>query len=130
MPYQPAFYARHPTSNIRLSIGQLQFAEVEINTGNHYNPSTGVFTAPVSGAYFFSVSPQHWGGSSAGGYIDLYRNGGLVRGMRCEYANTASYESQSKTGVIYLNANDNVYFYCSQDVTWSDHTSISGYLIG
>jgi len=36
--------------------GELLFQATYVNEGGAYNTSTGVFTCPVAGTYFFSVS--------------------------------------------------------------------------
>ena len=54
MPYQPAFNARLTTGNTS-STTTLVFNDVNINRGNYYNNTNGLFTAPVAGAYFFSA---------------------------------------------------------------------------
>lgn len=48
-PNQPSFEVRNCTS--RTSAGRLLFGEIGHNIGNHYNQTSGVFTAPVSGRY-------------------------------------------------------------------------------
>uniref|UniRef100_A0A3Q3JX90 C1q domain-containing protein n=1 Tax=Monopterus albus TaxID=43700 RepID=A0A3Q3JX90_MONAL len=35
--------------------GTITFDKIFVNDGNHYDPRTGVFTAPVNGRYFFSA---------------------------------------------------------------------------
>ncbi|XP_061184815.1 complement C1q tumor necrosis factor-related protein 6-like [Saccostrea echinata] len=45
-----------PASNIKPVVGTLVFGNVLINKGGAYNGKTGMFTAPVSGTYFFMVT--------------------------------------------------------------------------
>nr|KAG5712537.1 hypothetical protein BaRGS_011511 [Batillaria attramentaria] len=56
---QRVYFTAYVTSgqNIPASAGQvIRFAQVVENTGNAYNPHTGVFTAPYDGGYMFLVS--------------------------------------------------------------------------
>ena len=50
-PARPAFMARRTSLQ---SAGVIIFDTAMINTGSHYDTSTGVFTAPVAGLYSFS----------------------------------------------------------------------------
>ena len=55
-PYQPSFNA-YNTANpgTATSITDLVFNGTRHNVGSHYSTSTGRFTAPVDGSYFFSA---------------------------------------------------------------------------
>ncbi|KAK2862935.1 hypothetical protein Q5P01_002468 [Channa striata] len=55
----------------------LVYRNVLSNTGGHYSPRTGYFTAPMRGLYYFAFTSLCWGydGSSGG---SLYKNGGHV----------------------------------------------------
>jgi len=60
MPYQPSFIAWRSGSNQSFDTSifglQVVFNSTYINVGNHFNTSTGLFTAPVDGLYSFSGS--------------------------------------------------------------------------
>ncbi len=49
------FYVQRGT-NFNLTNTPIQFELVVNNVGNAMNVDTGIFTAPVTGTYFFSVS--------------------------------------------------------------------------
>ena len=102
--------------NSTTSNGNLIFTGVYYNTGNHYSTSSGRFTAPVAGTYFF-----YWGSilrTTSGTYrLKLHRNGsqygwnntnGNVE-LRGQVAASTSYETNaSRVFTHYLNAYDYV----------------------
>lgn len=60
---QPSFLA-YRSSNLSFTGGNvLVFNTTSYNVGSHYNTSTGLFTAPVSGNYIFSASVYQSGGA-------------------------------------------------------------------
>ncbi|CAM4572668.1 unnamed protein product [Leuciscus chuanchicus] len=73
------------------------YRNVITNIGNAYNPITGVFTAPLKGAYMFRVSVFGLGPTPATAYI--YKNGGLVVSA---YAYQAKDYLNSSNGVVLI----------------------------
>lgn len=73
--YSPkiAFYAglrrQHEGSEI------LKFDDVVTNVGNYYEPSTGKFTCPLPGIYFFTYHVLMRGGDGTSMWADLKKNG-------------------------------------------------------
>lgn len=71
MPYQSAFHAvRSNTQSFSVNDTVIFNSEFYDQNGD-YNPSTGVFTAPVTGKYFFSVTILIRDLSSTGAEFDL-----------------------------------------------------------
>lgn len=73
LPYQPRFYAQ--TTGILGAVGgytKITYSQTSVNTGNHYSTSTGLFTAPVSGVYYFvcGFQKRFAGGLSVQWYIN------------------------------------------------------------
>ncbi|KAL0978385.1 hypothetical protein UPYG_G00169780 [Umbra pygmaea] len=76
--YSPkiAFYAglrkQHEGSEV------LRFDDVVTNVGNNYEPSTGKFTCPLPGIYFFTYHVLMRGGDGTSMWADLKKNGQQV----------------------------------------------------
>lgn len=108
-PGQPSFHA-YPTdtswSNSSANTDLTIFSNTRHNVGGHYNTSTGKFTAPISGNYFFSVSVfMHTSyGNPSNTYWGLYINGSGVNVTN--HGVNGQDGGQSLSGVYYLAAGD------------------------
>jgi len=56
LPFQPAFSARQTSTGLTTATdAEQKFDVVVFNTGSYYNASTGRFTAPIAGKYYFAA---------------------------------------------------------------------------
>ncbi|XDV25930.1 hypothetical protein PO909_029755 [Leuciscus waleckii] len=75
----------------------LTYRDVFTNIGNAYNPITGVFTAPLKGAYMFRVSVFGHGGTPAA--ASIYKNG---ERMVNAHNNQPQHDLNSSNGVVLI----------------------------
>uniref|UniRef100_A0A8C1VTU3 C1q domain-containing protein n=1 Tax=Cyprinus carpio TaxID=7962 RepID=A0A8C1VTU3_CYPCA len=109
----------------------LTYRNVFTNIGNAYNPITGIFTAPLKGAYMFNFSIFGSASSSTSATVSIVKNGEKVviaHGDRDQHA-----VNSSKGVVLILEVGDVVYvrlwsgrwIYDDQN----KHNTFSGYLL-
>ncbi|XP_033988425.1 complement C1q-like protein 2 [Trematomus bernacchii] len=85
----------------------LKFSKVFTNIGQAYNPTTGIFTAPVSGAYYFRFNMWESRKSTYSSVV-LYHNN--QRKMRLsDFIDRSGYVSESNSMVLQLEKGDVVY---------------------
>ena len=77
-------------------------AAFDTNIGNHFSYTTGKFTAPVAGSYFFSFRATT--GDTNSHFIDIYKNGTRVGGHTLSYG--YSYLTATNTAVLTLASGD------------------------
>lgn len=129
------FYAHDPADTTPSAGDTLIFRNVLTNAGNGYDKSTGVFTAPESGAYVFSLQLCVDIGNSI--YYEIRKGEEIISKGR-------AYNSTSSVCIAYvafadLYAGDNVRAVCSyvpsktkNVITESEthhHSSFSGVLV-
>jgi len=134
MPAQPTFLARYNGSSVNISNEVWVFNATNVysgfNIGSHYSTSTGKFTAPVAGTYYFHFSSiistqgtnltiQLRINNSAADQIHISQDesGWNVYGLSSQY---------------YLNASDYVTVYVAGNYTLYGHnwSRFTGHLIG
>ena len=111
------------------------FYNVETNLGNAYSRSTGVFTAPVSGAYVFSLTVMLYGTSphNARGEFYITKNGETkvtVLADTNDLSNTM--DMASGTAVLVLNKGDDVHVKCFDSNSYiygGGYSYFSGFLL-
>ena len=128
MPYQPAFCARTVGSVSPLS-GNIVLNTIILNNGNHYSTSTGNFTAPIAGMYYFSFTGFTENSSSGSADISIQKNGtSVVRTYTSEA--TGTYRPFAVDCIVSLAANDTVRPNSGIEIHGNLNPNFSGFLIG
>ena len=135
-PNQPGFSVYTTASTVPNNT--IQFGGTDFNTGTHFNTSTGVFTAPIAGKYWFFFHLLQTRTTSNGeGYVDIYKNGSYVY-RNYEYKEaTLNQHVEYKGGyIINLAVNDTIKLFLQASVgslgiiANTQHCKFSGYLLG
>jgi hypothetical protein len=130
-PYQVSFNAYASAS---LSGGQnpVVFNTVRHNKGSGYSTSTGRFTAPVDGTYFFSVTNNMIQAAGADGLIR--KNGSNIIGTEFDPAGSGQWLGLTATTILELVAGDYVDYIvgagASTTVEVNPWNNFVGYLLG
>ena len=108
-PYQPTAWIRTDvTYNAPASNTIMKFTGAQTNIGSCYSTSTGRFTAPVAGTYYFFTSMHTNGTGSGRHYVTV--NGTQYSGAALT---TTSWSNACCAGYITLAANDYIEVWCS-----------------
>lgn len=102
------FTASISSTSTSWSSGTLVFPLVITNIGNGYNPSTGVFTAPIAGEYVFFVNVQSYHTQTI--YVDVVLNGVTkVRTMAYSSGSNDYYDAGPNLVVLSLQKGERVW---------------------
>ncbi|XP_074498838.1 uncharacterized protein LOC141772077 [Sebastes fasciatus] len=109
----------------------LIYKNVFTNIGNHYNPNTGYFTAPVRGVYYFRFT-GHGAHSKYSMKNRLFKNGHPTVTAADRHTTSIDAEDNASNGVVLqLEVGDVVSVNIGGEV-WDDHyhrTTFSGFLL-
>lgn len=138
-PYQPAFLAWiNQGTTFGTGLSSVTYQNISTNIGSCYNTSNGRFTAPISGAYFFTCSLT-FTTTETDGTLWISYNGDYdsVKSPQISQGVTGgSFSGRTVSGMVYLNAGDYVIVnvYANSSVTTRGANprggSFSGFFIG
>ena len=137
MPNQPGFSVRQllQTGIDCSSSGYVAFRHIHtqhFNTGNHFDSSTGRFTAPVTGNYIFGTTVRYDGFGGSYFYTSIYKNGQFyARDLKQQ---TGAYLHSSVHTIVNMSASDYVYVELADSgdssITIDNDCNFYGYLLG
>ncbi len=133
--YQPAFDAVRTAGTVPDGANQrIVFNSALTNVGNHYNTSTGYFTAPIAGTYFFSM---HGMNNNQLAWYNFRKNNSVINPQHGAYmTNGTDWSAVSMTIVIVLAANDTIAVYTGASGSvgmygqGNNHNGFCGYMLG
>ncbi|XP_041635215.1 complement C1q tumor necrosis factor-related protein 6-like [Cheilinus undulatus] len=108
----------------------LIYRRVIVNIGNAYNKATGIFTAPVSGVYYFNIF-YHTGGLH-GAYLWIFKNSQPMVQTGDHKSSTDPNDNGGNSVFLQLQPGDHVYvrLFARTWVWGSDYTTtFSGFLV-
>ncbi|XP_059899073.1 complement C1q-like protein 3 [Gadus macrocephalus] len=102
------------------------------NMGNGYNPATGIFTARVSGMYYFRYTMFNNLDSATNSVMSLMKNGQLMVST-WDTSPADAFDSATNAAVLQLEVGDNVYtlLYANRQLFDNDSSfnTFSGFLL-
>jgi hypothetical protein len=108
--------------------GNVILRTIILNNGNNYSTTTGNFTAPVAGLYYFSFTGFTENNSSSNNDIQIRRNGtSICRTYTNETVNV--YRPFAVCVIIQLSVNDTVRPWTGIDIHGNDNPVFSGFLL-
>jgi hypothetical protein len=134
-PARPAFRAKMTASGTLASVATIVWDDVSTagfglhNVGGHYSSSTGIFTCPVDGLYFFQFNVYQ--NDTTDAEVDLYVGSQAVGNGRF-FASGDSYGTMNASTTLMLSANDEVMTKVQVGTAYynTSVSNFSGYLIG
>ena len=104
--------------------------------GGHFNATTGVFTAPVQGKYYFYISAMMDRNDNGDYQLAIYRNGSMYYNSNDMLSTGVTYMQTTICGIVEMSANDTVDFrmynstQTSSYIYTNHYTHCGGFLIG
>ena len=105
-PASPMFYAKGANTSAVSSTNNFVLSATDFNVGNHYNTSTGIFTAPIAGFYQFHGNIM--GDNSAARLMLRLRVNGSDKAQGSSSSNSNQYQDSKVSVLLQLSANDEV----------------------
>jgi hypothetical protein len=131
-PLQPAFRVSNAGAADYTTIGYMTFGAATLNTGTHYSTSTGKFTAPIAGIYYFAFRALTRAVTQTNMWVGINVNGTALTQTYHTHTNHSNISAES---IVSLSANDYVQVYLGGGGIHSGsghdkYTFFQGYLLG